>query len=167
MPLAHAQHCTLHVGEQLLDFGNLDRTALQSVTPDGAGLSAGTRSALLTIRCDQPTDILLRVDGQPAGPRRFAWAGHGTYTVTIRNARLDGRPALLTRIGETGGPPHSPSPGATFAPGDAIAATSDGRVAAATVFTAQIDVEVHVAPDALRVRDETELTATVHLRRIE
>ncbi|MBR8313179.1 hypothetical protein KDW36_08195 [Burkholderia dolosa] len=164
---AYAQDCTLNLSEPLLDFGDLNRAELQSQVPGGTPMSAGARSTLLTIRCERPADIVLRIDGQPAGPRHFAWTEHGSYTVTMRNPRLDGRPVLLARIGESGDVAHPASPDATFVPGEAIAAIAGGRVAAANVFTAQIDVEAHVAPAALRTRDDTELSASAQLRRIE
>ncbi|VWC74055.1 hypothetical protein BCO18442_00757 [Burkholderia contaminans] len=167
LPAAYAQDCTLHLSKPLLDFGDLNRAELRSQPPGGTRLSAGMRSALLTIRCEQPANIVLRFDAEPAGPRHFAWTKHGSYTVTMRNPRLDGRPVLLARIGGSGDAARAASPEAPFVPGDAIAAISDGRVAAASVFTAHIEVEAYVAPDALRTRDDTELSAAAQLHRIE
>ncbi|EAY71568.1 DUF1120 domain-containing protein [Burkholderia dolosa] len=167
LPAAYAQDCTLNLSEPLLDFGDLNRAELHRRTPDGRYVPAGTRSALLTVHCEQPAEIVLRFDAQPAGRRRFAWTEHGSYTVAMRDARLDGHPVLLARIGATDTAAHAPAATAMFAPDEAIGAMSKDRVAKGSVFTAHVDVEAQIAPEALRVRDETPLTGHGQLRRVE
>ncbi|MGR2663936.1 hypothetical protein ACUXVY_20315 [Chromobacterium haemolyticum] len=152
-----ADNCVMRLSGEQLDYGVLNKG--QTARSSAGMLALGKRRMTLSIQCEAPSAIRLRLEAEPAAKGMALWSGKGHYRMTMGTAQLDGQPVLLAAARTE---PTALEPAAAEVAVDAehtIWAVADGKPARGKLFTAQIWVDAQVAANALRARDVEHLSS--------
>ncbi|WP_017902630.1 hypothetical protein [Pseudomonas asplenii] len=147
---AVAHDCTLSLSQPQVDLGML-RLGRFSLLPGQSEISLGPRRLTLTIVCPRPTAMVLRFEGDAAGPQAYRLARQGYFTVGLSNARLDGEPVTLALAGR----PTERQDAWLMVPGRSLRALVHGMPAKGRFFSAQVEIDPRLSTAMTQLRDET------------
>ncbi|WP_337881961.1 hypothetical protein [Chromobacterium haemolyticum] len=152
-----ADNCVMRLSGEQLDYGVLNKGQFKRAK--SGVLALGKRRMTLSIQCEEPSAIRLRLEAEPAAKGMALWNGKGHYRMTMGAAQLDGQPVLLAA---TRTEPTALEQAAAEVGVDAehtIWAVADGKPARGKLFTVQIWVDAQVTANALRARDVEHLSS--------
>ncbi len=147
---ARANDCTLSLSQSQIELGALRPGGL-SIVPGQPDLFLGTRRLSLNIACPWPTSMVLRFEGDAAGPQAFRFDRQGRFTVGLSNALLDGKPVTLAAAQHLAEAATS----RLMAPGQSLVVLARDLPVKGRFFSAQVEIDTHLPVSATRVRDET------------
>lgn len=147
---AKAEQCSVSLSQDRIDYGRLHSGELLVEQPGQAELALGKRTLNLSVVCPQPTAMALRFDSPGAGPEAFSLGLHGSFTLGLKQPRLDGQAVELFQ-----GRARSLEQGSRLLPGQTLVARQGGVPIQGRMFTAQVEIETYLPASATRVRDET------------
>lgn len=154
---AHANdtECRLTLSQSAIEYGQLTRGQLLDYAPTADEATLDPRFFTLTASCGNPASMSVFLRGAAASAERFRFAEHGSFTLRLSEARLDGQPVQLSEASAGGPGPLSASQPATalqLKPGvGAALATLDGQPAIGRHFTARVEIHTHIPVEATRV----------------
>lgn len=148
---AHAEDCRMTLSEPRVDYGVLRPTQASS---GRATVRLDTQRTLhLSVLCVTPTAMGLRFSGAPADAQGFQFGRQGRFTLSLRQAQVDGQ-SVTWQPDETGG--------GRLLPGRALYANAAGVPVTGRRLTAQVEIQVQLPADALQVRREMLLEGHGH-----
>ena len=145
-----AADCNVWLSDPEVDYSRLHRGELMDLYPRQNLLELGTRMLTLSISFQAPQLIRLRFNSVSAGAKLFRLGRHGQFSVQIRDAMLDGRPALLAQEAGNSFKRHQ-----TFDGQQSVIALGYGKNGHAKSFTAQIEVHAQLNERQTQVLEET------------
>ncbi|WP_442799665.1 DUF1120 domain-containing protein [Pseudomonas sp. HN11] len=145
-----ADECQLNLSQTQLDFGLMNRAT--AVIPAAERL-LGERRISLTLNCPHPTDLSLFYRGPGAGPERFRFTEHGTYSLRVNDAVLDGQAVELGQIAGQGQAPSTSGAQLLWRPDHGIVPMRGGVVVTGRNLSLQIDASAWASEAATQVRD--------------
>ncbi|CRM60991.1 hypothetical protein [Pseudomonas sp. 22 E 5] len=152
-----AQECRLSLSQPKVDYGVLRRTELLDEQTSGRNIVLGKRTLQLSVLCAEPGTVALRFTGAPAGAQGFRFGRHGSFTLALKNAQVDGRAVELSAA-----QPTDVSAGGLLLPGQVVIAKAGGTPLAGKRFSAQVHIDTYLPPDAFSVRQETQFEGQGH-----
>jgi hypothetical protein len=147
---ARAEDCRLSLSQPRIDYGVLRRTELLDEQVGRQKTSLGKRTLHLSVICADPRAVAIRFAGVPAGAQGFRFGRHGSFTLDLKHGQVDGRAVEL-----------SVEPSSVYAdngrllPGQVLIARTGGMPATGRRFSAQVDIDTYLPPEAFSVRHET------------
>jgi len=147
---ALADECQLTLSQSVLDYGLMNR-ATRANTPGERSL--GERRLSLNLNCPQPTDMTLFYRAMAATAERFRFAEHGSYTVRMSDAVLDGQPVDLGLISAVGQVPEAVASSLLWRPQQAIVPVRGGVAVQGQSLSAQLELTAWAQEKASQVRD--------------
>ncbi|WP_082224403.1 hypothetical protein [Pseudomonas trivialis] len=140
---ARADDCRMTLSEPRVDYGVIRPSQASS---SRATLTLDTQRTLhLSVLCTNPAAMALRFSGVPADAQGFQFGRQGRFTLSLRQAQVDGQ-SVTWQPDETGG--------GRLLPGRALYANAAGVAVTGRRLTAQVEIEVQLPADALQVRRE-------------
>ncbi|TAL54756.1 hypothetical protein [Pandoraea sp.] len=150
----HAE-CKLVLNQPSIEYGQLTRGQLLDYASASGEASLDPRFITLTATCGKPASMSLFLRSAAADTERFRFAEHGSYTVRLSEARLDGQPVHLSEVSAGGPGPLIVSRSETtlqLKPGFGAALTAlDGQPAVGSHLTARVEVQTRIPVEATRV----------------
>lgn len=140
---ARADDCRMTLSEPRVDYGVI--RPLHEPSGRAAVRLDTQRTLHLNVLCADPTAMALRFSGVPADAQGFQFGRQGRFTLSLRQAQVDGRPVSWQ--------PDETASGRLI-PGRALFASASGVPVMGRRMTAQVEVEVRLPADALSVRRE-------------
>lgn len=141
---ARADDCRMTLSEPRVDYGVI-RPTQASAGRDAVRLDT-QRTLHLSVLCASPTAMALRFSGAAADAQGFQFGRQGRFTLSLKQAQVDGRPVTWQPDEATGG---------RLLPGRALYANVVGVPVTGLRLTAQVEIDVQLPADALAVRRET------------
>lgn len=160
---AFAADCDIRLSGAEVDYGRMTRAELQ-VTRSAGPVSIGKRQIALNVVCRQAQPFELQFDGLAASAEAYRFGKSGYFTLNLRQALVDGQPALIAQTARNGAPPGAVSDNLRLPPQASAAVVRDNRPLAGKTLTLQIEVETFVDDATTRVRDLTSLDGRGVLR---
>lgn len=143
---AHAEDCRMTLSEPRVDYGILRPAQASS---GWAAVRLDTQRTLhLSVLCASPSAMGLRFSGAPADAEGFKFGRRGRFTLSVKQAQVDGSPVAWQPDEMAGG---------RLLPGRALFASAGGVAVTGRRLTAQVEIEVQLPADALAVRREMQL----------
>ncbi|MEN3033180.1 hypothetical protein [Chromobacterium amazonense] len=158
---AWAGDCVMRLSGEQLDYGVVNKGPARNV--DSGERALGKQRMTLSIQCEAPSAIRLRLEAESAPKGMALWNGKGYYRMTMGAAQLDGQPVLLAASGAGGAALGQAASEVSVDAEHRIWAVVDGKPASGRQFTAQIWVEARVEADALQARDVEHLSSSGRL----
>jgi len=148
-PEASANDCRLSLSQPRVDYGVLRRAELGEPLASQP-IILGRRTLQLSVVCAEPGAVALRFTGVPAGTQGYRFGRQGSFTLALKHAQVDGRAVELStsQFTETATSGH-------LLPGHVLIAKAGGLPLTGTRFSAQVQVDTYLPPDAFSVRRET------------
>ena len=147
---AFADECQLTLSQSVLDYGLMNR-AIRANAPGERNM--GERRLSLNLNCPQPTDMTLFYRAMAATAERFSFAEHGSYTVRMSDAVLDGQPVDLGLISAVGQVPEAAASSLLWRPQQAIVPVRGGVAVQGQSLSAQLELTAWAQEKASQVRD--------------
>lgn len=141
---ALADDCRMTLSEPRVDYGVI-RPTHASFGRDAMRLDT-QRTLHLSVLCANPVAMALRFSGVPADAQGFQFGRQGRFTLSLKQAQVDGRPVAWQPDETAGG---------RLLPGRVLYASAAGAPVTGRRLTAQLEIEVQLPADALAVRRET------------
>lgn len=139
---ARAEDCRVTLSEPRVDYGVMRSTQ----EPSGRAVRLDTQRTLhLSVLCDNPSAMALRFSGAPADGQGFQFGRQGRFTLSLRQAQVDGRPVAWQ--------PDEIASGRLL-PGRVLFANVGGVPVTGRRLTAQVQIEVDLPANAFSVRRE-------------
>ncbi len=143
---ARADDCRMTLSEPRIDYGVMRPSQASS---GRATLMLETQRTLhLSVLCATPTGMSLRFSGAPADAQSYQFGRQGRFTLSLRQAQVDGSPVSWQ--------PDETASGRLL-PGRTLFANAAGVAVTGRRLTAQVEIEVQLPADALAVRREMQL----------
>ncbi len=140
---AQAENCRMTLSEPRVDYGVIRPSQVSS---GRATVTLDTpRTLYLSVLCTAPSAMALRFSGAAADAQGFRFGRQGRFTLSLRQAQVDGRPVAWQ--------PDDVSSGQLL-PGRALYASAGGTPVTGRRLTAQVEIAVQLPADALSVRRE-------------
>ena len=149
-PGASANDCRLSLSQPRVDYGVLRRTELLDEGVRSQPIILGRRTLQLSVVCAQPGAVAMRFTGVPAGTQGFRFGRQGSFTLALRHAQVDGRAVELNSAQST-----DMSTTGLLLPGHVLIAKASGLPLTGTRFSALVEIDTYLPPDAFSVRRET------------
>jgi hypothetical protein len=146
---AKAEQCSVSLSQDRVDYGRLHRGELLIEQPGRTELALGKRTLNLSVVCPQPTAMALRFDAPGAGAEAFSLGLQGSFTLSLRQPRVDGQAVELFQ-----GRARSLEQASRLLPGQTLVARQGGAPVQGRMFSAQVEIETYLPASATRVRDE-------------
>ncbi|MNO51334.1 hypothetical protein D3C76_417260 [compost metagenome] len=147
---AFADECRLSLSQSVLDYGSMQRAIR---TPEPQEQTLGERRVSLNLNCPQPADMSVFYRAIAATAERFRLADHGSYTVHISDAVLDGQSVDLGLISTAGQAPQSTASGLPWRPGQAIVPVRSGAAVQGQNLSAQLQLTAWTQAQVSQLRD--------------
>lgn len=154
---ALADNCVMRLSGEQLDYGVLNKGQFKRAK--SGVLALGKRRMTLSVQCEQPSAIRLRLEAEPAAKGMALWNGKGHYRMSMGAAQLDGQPVLLAAVRTGQAALEQAAAEVAVDAEHKIWAVADGKPARGKLFTAQIWVDAQVTADTLRARDVEHLSS--------
>lgn len=145
---AQADTCRLSLSQPRVDYGVIHRT--ERMEGASGRQSLGKRTLHLTVVCIHPSVMALRFNGVPADGHGFQFGRQGRFTLSLKQAQVDGRDVEWA-VAQLPGEPAS----GRLLPGQTLVARATGARVTGRRLTAQVDIDVELPPAALAVRNQT------------
>lgn len=140
---AQAENCRMTLSEPRVDYGVIRPS---QASPGKATVMLDTpRTLHLSVLCTNPSTMALRFSGVAADAQGFQFGRQGRFTLSLRQAQVDGRPVSWQPDEASGG---------QLLPGRALSASAGGAPVTGRRMTAQVEIAVQLPADALSVRRE-------------
>lgn len=140
---AQAENCRMTLSEPRVDYGVIRPSQVSS---GRATVTLDTpRTLHLSILCTAPSAMALRFSGVAADSKGFQFGRQGRFTLSLRQAQVDGRPVSWL--------PDEASSGQLL-PGHTLSASAGGVPITGHRLAAQVEIAVQLPADALSVRRE-------------
>jgi len=149
-PEASANDCRLSLSQPRVDHGVLRRAELLGEPLASQPIILGRRTLQLSVVCAEPGAVALRFTGVPAGTQGYRFGRQGSFTLALKHAQVDGRAVELS----TSQPTETATSGHLL-PGHVLIAKAGGLPLTGTRFSAQVQIDTYLPPDAFSVRHET------------
>ncbi|MCP2050340.1 hypothetical protein [Pseudomonas salomonii] len=149
-PDASANDCRLSISQPRVDYGMLRRAELLDERISNQPIILGKRTLQLSVVCAEPGAVALRFTGVPAGTQGFRFGRQGSFTLALKHAQVDGRAVELNSLQST-----DTSALGHLLPGQVLIAKAGGLPLTGTRFSAQVEIDTYLPPDAFSVRHET------------
>ena len=153
---AYAENCTIHLNKTTIDYGQLNRANLLSTAQTGK-IALGKRLLTLNIHCQESTPFALQFHAPAADQNTFRFSNTGNFSVSLSQAQVDGKAVMLASTKTAATPLNSIAAIATLEANQTVTAMANSLPISGKNFTAQVEVEAHIAPSTLRVREVTSL----------
>lgn len=147
---ASANDCRLSISQPRVDYGMLRRAELLDEQVSNQPIILGKRTLQLSVVCAEPGAVALRFTGVPAGAQGFRFGRQGSFTLALKHAQVDGRAVELNSLQST-----DTSALGHLLPGQVLIAKAGGLPLTGTRFSAQVEIDTYLPPDAFSVRHET------------
>src|SRR3546814_260878 len=158
---ASATDCTMSLSSAQIDYGSLSRAELKTTLRP---VSLGKRQLVLIVTCRQPQPFSLQFDAEPAGGSGYKFSRGGYYTVDIKQASVDGVPALPSASVRANQSVTAGSDHARLVPHESVSVLGQNGRLAGKALRVQIEIETYVDDATTRVRDVTLLEGMGKLR---
>ncbi|WP_231995711.1 DUF1120 domain-containing protein [Pseudomonas mucidolens] len=145
-----AASCQLSLSQSRIDYGVLRQAQLLNDRFGPQIIAPGKRTLHLSVLCVDISPMAIRFSGAPAGPQGFRFGHGGSFTLGIKNARLDGRNVELTAEQPLAGIPDG-----RLLPGHVLIARAGGVPVTGRRLSAQVDVDTYLPVALFSVRRET------------
>lgn len=149
-PDASANDCRLSLSQPRVDYGVLRRTELLDEGIRSQPIILGRRTLQLSVVCAEPGAVALRFTGVAAGTQGYRFGRQGSFTLALKHAQVDGRAVELSSAQST----DMPTSGHLL-PGHVLIAKASGLPLTGTRFSALVEIDTYLPPDAFSVRRET------------
>ena len=146
--------CKMQINQPALDFGNFNAGELTSKSSMLDNASLGKRPLQLSVVCPAPAKMALTFHGLAVGSRGFSMGDLGSFTLTLRDARLDGVQVFLGQVSRTDEVPLSVQDTARLQPNSYVVPSASGRLAEGKVLTVTVEIEAQVKAEARKTRDK-------------
>lgn len=154
---ALADECRLSVSQSVLDYGLMHRAIR---TPEPQERTLGERRLSLNLNCPQPADMSVFYRAMAVTEERFKLADHGSYTVHISDAVLDGQSVDLGMISGVSQTPQATASNLLWRPGQAIVPVRSGTAVQGQNLSAQLQLTAWAQVQASPLRDTVAWEAT-------
>ena len=158
-----AADCDIRLSRAEMDYGRMTRAELQ-VTRSAGPVSIGKRQIALNVVCRQAQRFELQFDALAASAEAYRFGKSGYFTMNLKQATVDGQPALLMESARNGGAAGAPSDTVRLLPEGSVTVVRGGGQAVGKTMTLQIEVDTFVDDATTRVRDVTPLDGGGALR---
>lgn len=150
---AHAADCQMTLSEPELDFGKIDRKAVDQ--------RIGARTLSLTLACTEEVDLTVLYRAEGGGQDVFAFGEKGAYSLLMRDARVDGQVVDLGRVAAAGQAPMDVSTVQALLPDRGVVPVMAGQqIRRGRTLTARVEVVASVRQRLYSLRDATSWQAS-------
>jgi len=153
---AFAADCQLQSSQPVQDFGQFNPYELTKV-PGSDSASLGQRVLQLTVICPDPSTLAIVFRGAAAGAQRFKMGDAGQFSLTVKDALLDGQPVNLGRAMNPKATPEHAAASVQLTPEYYIVplAISNSRPQQGKTLTLRVEINAYLKMDHLKIRDIT------------
>lgn len=151
-PAAYAQaaDCNVAITQEEVDFGALDRAAVQ---PTQGRWPLGERSIGVVVSCAQADDLALWYRGSVADASQYSLGGNGRYVLSATEAEVDGQPVDLGLVTTRGEEPSISARTITWTPTRLLVPTRAGQVVQGKSLSLRVNITATGEDAGLRTGD--------------
>ena len=137
MPLAASadDQCRIQISQPVMDFGVFNSGELTTRTTRPNMVSLGKRQLQLSVTCPDPVRIAVTFHGMASGAGGFRMGDMGEFTLTFKDARLDGSEVLLGRASRAEELPLKVEDAVRLLPNSYASPVVSGHLGVGRVFT--------------------------------
>lgn len=157
MPLAASadDQCRIQISQPVMDFGVFNSGELTTRTTRPNMVSLGKRQLQLSVTCPDPVRIAVTFHGMASGAGGFRMGDMGEFTLTFKDARLDGSEVLLGRASRAEELPLKVEDAVRLLPNSYASPVVSGHLGVGRVFTVGVEIEAQVKAEVRKVRDRS------------
>ena len=155
MSPVQAENCTMQLSDATIDYGYLNHRADLANKNQAGQIAIGKRFLTLNIVCQQNTEFALQFHAPTNDQKTFRFSTAGSFNLRLSNAEVDGKAVILASTQATDATLNTIATTAQLAANQTVTALFDTLPASGKTFSAQVEVDAHIAAAALRVREAT------------
>lgn len=153
--VALANDCQVQISPATIDYGNLNPSLLRASASSPLSTTLNTRAMQLNIVCTAPQVFILSFNGAASGVQAYKLSDKGEFDLTLSNAVVDGKPALLGEVSNVGEDPVESSGSLLLKPNKYFVPLVGQRQSAGKSLSVKVDVGARLFVAALKLRDAT------------
>lgn len=150
-----AENCQMQISNNAVDYGSTTRAELLKKRVSPLMMSLGKRSVTLNATCQVPVLMTLFFRGGGADGNTYRLGNGGSFTLTLLNAKLDGRTVGLGGVMTAGQAPEAKADSLLLQPGMGAVPILNDVPVKGSLLQVTVEIDASLSTTGSRLADRT------------